>query len=110
MTTYIVLHDGTCTTITSELASPINCWWRNANRREHENYLWELQNIICEDFVKQGLWTCEGEFVISDVIEVVEKGCFLAFENEFRSLGLSFTFDPENWEVKAGIKTALNRA
>ena len=101
MNTFIVLYEGTWTTlITRELPSP-------ANRREHDDYLWELQNLICEDLVKRGF---EGEFVISDVIEVVKKGCFLAFENDFRSLGLSFTFDPENWEVKAGIKTALNRA
>ena len=79
MNTFIVLYEGTWTTlITRELPSP-------ANRREHDDYLWELQNLICEDFVKQGF---EGEFVISDVINVVNK-------NDIQSLGLSFTFSPD---------------
>ena len=78
MNTFIVLYEGTWTAIIArELPSP-------ANRREHDDYLWELQNLICEDFVKQGF---EGEFVVSDVIKVVNK-------NNIQSLGLSFTFSP----------------
>ena len=84
MTTYIALHDGTWTTITSWIGSDN----RPNNRTSNELRHWAIRTQICEDFSAQGI---DEEIMVTDVIKVVD-------EIKVESLGLSFTFDPENWE------------